>query len=330
MGNIKQIGTKSNIITTQIDIFAPSIPCENHCRYCLLSWDGKIIGVEPEQGLKYAQKFYSWLKVNRPDLKFMYYFGYSMEHPQLLENLDFLNETNSPTSKLLMFDGMKNRTDEELKYFFSIVKEKGVERIHFTYYGTEVFHDIFAGRKGDYALMERSRLIASESGLQVTVGIPLMKENISQIEEVVNNLAGISIQLFTPHRGGRGISLVNSKVTEKDIKKLPENIQNLLNRNNHRTPKQWRADPPEDSKYRQLQLSLLQNEMEQLENEEFSSIIDRLEKMDDAYYQLVPSFKELLNIYRDDNDSYIYSKKDLYAKYRQRYIQENNICLTEV
>ncbi len=84
--------------TTAINVFAPSIPCANRCRYCLLSWDGRVIGVEPQSALAYAKEFYHWLSKNRPELQFLYSFGYSMEHPQLLENLDFLRETNSPTA----------------------------------------------------------------------------------------------------------------------------------------------------------------------------------------------------------------------------------------
>ena len=67
--------------TTSINILNLCVPCYNHCRYCLLSWNGKCLGIEYTRSVEYARNFYNWLKIAHPDIKFVYYFGYSMEHP---------------------------------------------------------------------------------------------------------------------------------------------------------------------------------------------------------------------------------------------------------
>ena len=64
--------------TKGIHIFSLNTPCANHCRYCLLSWNGTTLGVETKRAIQYADSFYQWLKENRPEMKFTFYFGYSM------------------------------------------------------------------------------------------------------------------------------------------------------------------------------------------------------------------------------------------------------------
>ena len=64
---------------------------------------------------RYAKYFYEWLKENRQDLSFLFGFGYSMEHPELLSAIDFCQSIGSATGEFLQFDGMRFRTDEDLE-----------------------------------------------------------------------------------------------------------------------------------------------------------------------------------------------------------------------
>ena len=75
--------------TTAIYIQNLCVPCSCHCRYCLLSWDGHLRGIDYERSATFAKRFRTWLQEHRPDLDFQFYFGYSMEHPQLPEAIDF-------------------------------------------------------------------------------------------------------------------------------------------------------------------------------------------------------------------------------------------------
>ena len=52
--------------TTSINILNLCVPCYNHCKYCLLSWNGKCIGIEHARGVEYARNFYTWIKNNHP------------------------------------------------------------------------------------------------------------------------------------------------------------------------------------------------------------------------------------------------------------------------
>lgn len=318
--------------TTSINILNLCVRCYNHCRYCLLSWDGKCLGIDYERSKAYARNFYNWLKTAHKEVHFTYYFGYSMDHPDLSNAIRFMQETNSPSGEFLQLDGMQMRTKEELDVLFATIKELGVKLVDFTFYGTKDYHDKFAGRKGDFELMMNSIEIALEKGLDVEVGIPVTRENLTQIDELLSQLPQdqIRIFLFTPHSGGRGINLLHSKITVDDYQNLSPNAKNYFNRNRNQTPAEWQSaqEPAPDSRI--LTLSLLPTNIDYLEQQSFEDTLRDLEKMDEEYYSKIPDFQSLLARYADPEDTHLYSRKDLYLLYRKRYIDEENISIVDI
>lgn len=318
--------------TTSLNILNLCVRCYNHCKYCLLSWDGKCLGIDEKRGVEYARSIYHWIKAAHPEINFVYYFGYSMEHPDLPAAIRFMQETNSPGGEFLQFDGMKMRTRAELHELLGSIKELGIRLIDFTFYGTQEYHDRFAGRKGDFELMMHSLEIALEKGLHVEVGIPVTKDNLSQIDPLIRMLPEDQIRLFlfTPHSGGRGITLLDSKITVDDYESLSAAAKQHFNRSGNRTPSEWRnADLPA-AENRVLTLSLLPSNIEQLEQRSFADTLRELEKMDEDYYSIVPDFRSLLAMYADPDDRRLYSRKDLYLLYRRRYIADNRLTVLDV
>ena len=318
--------------TTSLNILNLCVRCYNHCKYCLLSWDGKCLGIEYERSVVYARKFYNWLKNTHKDIHFTYYFGYSMDHPDLPNAIKFMQETNSPSGEFLQFDGMKMRTKAELDSLFTIIAELGVKLIDFTFYGTKEYHDQFAGRKGDFALMMDSMEIALDKGLNVEVGIPITKENLSQIDTLLSQLPQdkIKIFLFTPHSGGRGSYLLDAKITLDDYEKLSSNAKRYFNRNRNQTPVEWLHSGESVPHNRVLTLSLLPSNIDFLENQTFEDTLKDLEKLDEDYYDKIPDFQSLLERYAATEDMHLYSKKDLYLLYRKKYMEEEKINVLDV
>lgn len=318
--------------TTSLNILNLCVRCYNHCKYCLLSWDGKCLGIEYERSVVYARKFYNWLKNTHKDIHFTYYFGYSMDHPDLPNAIKFMQETNSPSGEFLQFDGMKMRTRAELDSLFTIIAELGVKLIDFTFYGTKEYHDQFAGRKGDFALMMDSVEIALDKGLNVEVGIPITKENLSQIDTLLSQLPQdkIKIFLFTPHSGGRGSHLSDAKITLDDYEKLSSNAKRYFNRNRNQTPVEWLHSGESAPQNRVLTLSLLPSNIDFLENQTFEDTLRDLEKLDEDYYDKIPDFQSLLERYAAPEDMHLYSKKDLYLLYRKKYMEEEKINVLDV
>ena len=318
--------------TTSLNILNLCVPCYNHCKYCLLSWDGKCIGIEHARGVEYARNFYIWIQNNHPEINFVYYFGYSMDHPNLPEAIKFMQETNSPGGEFLQFDGMRMRTKAELHQLLGNIKELGIKLIDFTFYGTKDYHDRFAGRKGDFELMMNSLEIALQKELNVEVGIPITKENITQIDSLIEMLPADKIRLFlfTPHSGGRGVTLMDSTITMDDYESLSSTAKQYFNRENNKTPLEWLNTDLPTVENRVLTLSLLPSNIDRLEHLSFENTLEELEMIDGEYYSAVPDFQILLKLYADSNDSHLYSKKALYLLYRRRYITDNHLTVLDL
>lgn len=319
--------------TVSINVMNLCVPCENRCRYCLLSYDGKVSGVDYERSEGYAKRFYEWLKGNRPDLSFLFGFGYSMEHPDLLNAIDFCQSIGSATGEFLQFDGMKFRTNAELEVFLCQLQEHGIKLIDLTFYGTESYHDRFAARAGDYRLMINTLKQANKVGLDVTVSIPITYENVDQMDELIAELKQYRTQriaCFVPHSEGRGRLLDSVRFSKEDYEKLSENVRKRLNTNRFKTEKEWLQSGFPVNEKRVLTVTLRPENFDFFEGHTFEETIAYLEKLDDDYYATIPTVEELAKIYGDPDGDRYYSARDLYLYYQRRYIADNRIEIYDI
>lgn len=320
--------------TVSINVCNLCVPCENRCRYCLLSWDGKLSGVEYERSKRYARNFHQWLRENRPDLSFAFYYGYSMEHPKLLESIDFLREIGSPGGKFLQFDGMKFRNDDEIRDLLVSLQTHGIELIDLTFYGTREYHDRFAARQGDFVYLMRILAIANEVGLAANVGIALNRENAYQAAVLMELLGRFRINhmfCFVPHSEGRGVTLEGIRLRKRDYEILPDLVKQHINTHKFRTEGDWvRHGVFSVPEKRVLTVGLTLENVDFFEKLDFSNTIAYLEKLDDDYYAAFPPLSELAAMYGDREGECFYSERDLYLTYQRRYIVEHNLKITDM
>ena len=320
--------------TVAISVMNLCVPCENRCRYCLLSYDGKTNGVDFERSTVYAKRFYDWLKINRPDISFTFGFGYSMEHPHLEKAIPFCQSVGSITGEFLQFDGMKFRTKSELEDLLSKLKSLGVKLIDLTFYGTEQYHDRFAVRNGDFRLMMDTLCAANKVDLDVSVSIPLSHENANQIDTLLNQLDKYRVSrsvCFVPHSEGKGQLLDKVRLTLADYEQLSDRAKSLFNRERFRTESEWvqeKALPCPEK--RALTVTLRPDNVDFFEHLTFEDTVSYLEKLDDTYYEQIPSFSALLELYGDRNGEKLYSARDLYLHYQRRYIAEHNLQVYDI
>lgn len=319
--------------TVSINVMNLCVPCENRCRYCLLSYDGKVSGVDYQRSEAYAKRFYEWLKANRPDLSFLFGFGYSMEHPNLMDAIDFCRSIGSATGEFLQFDGMKFRTDEELEALLHELKAHGIQLIDLTFYGTEHYHDRFAARVGDYRLMLRTLAKANKIGLDVTVSIPITHENVDQMDELIEELNRYRtrrIACFVPHSEGRGRLLEPVRFSVADYGKLSDDMRSRINWNRFKTEAEWLHIGFPKLEKRVLTATLTPENVDFFERLSFADTITYLEKLDEDYYAAIPTAEELANIYGNPNGDRYYSARDLQLSYQQRYIAENRLEIYDI
>ncbi len=319
--------------TVSINVMSLCIPCENRCRYCLLSYDGKLAGADFQRSQRYARRFYEWLQQHRPEVNFVFGFGHSMEHPYLLDAIKFCQSIGSPTGEFLQLDGMKFRTAPELTAFFSELKAGGIQQINLTFYGTEHYHDRFAARAGDYQYMMNMLRAANEIHLPVSVGVPLTQENAAQADDLLAQLQHQleRIYFFIPHCEGRGRNLQSIRFTLSDYAALSPQVKAHFNAERFRPEKDWVAAAPLPApQKRVLTLTLTQDNIQQFEDLPFDAAIQLLEQLDDDYYAAVPDFNALLRLYGNSRGEKLYSQRDLYLTYQQRFIAEHHLTVYDV
>lgn len=320
--------------TVSVNVMNLCVPCENRCRYCLLSYDGKIGGVDFKRSQEYAKRFYEWIQNSRPDLSFLFGFGYSMEHPNLFEAIDFCQSLGSPTGEFLQMDGMKFRSEQELSELLSNLKSHGIKLINLTFYGTEWYHDRFAARNGDYRLMMNTIKAANSVELDVTVGIPLTHENVDQIDSLLQELDKFKVEkiyCFVPHSEGRGKFMEEIRLTLDDYELLSQRVKMLFNRERFKTEQEWvRTESFPKSEQRVLTVTLTPDNISFFENQSFDETIAYLEALDDEYYKIIPNFESLIKQYGNLNGNRMYSARDLYMTYQRRYIEDYHISIYDI
>lgn len=320
--------------TVSINVMNLCVPCENRCRYCLLSYDGKTTGVDFARSTAYAKGFYEWIRENRPELSFLFGFGYSMEHPDLINAIKFCQSIGSATGEFLQFDGMRFRTKAELEDLMVKLKHAGIKLMDLTFYGTEDYHDRFAARAGDYRLMMNTLKAANETGIDVAVSIPLTLENYTQIDSLLDQLDEYRVKrtvCFVPHCEGRGKNLENVRFTLDAYEQSSDRVKGLFNREKFRSEAEWVScsSLPQPDK-RVLTVALTPDNIDFFEQQDFASTISYLEELDDAYYRRIPSFDALMKIYGDPQNNRMFSARDLYLHYQKRYIADRRIDVYDI
>ncbi len=319
--------------TVSINVSTLCVPCANRCRYCLLSWDGKLLGLDYETARDYAEGFYHWLRVNRPELSFQFYFGYSMDHPQITETIDFARKIGSVGGEFLQLDGLTFREPEELRQWLQEIQAHGIRSIDLTFYGTEAYHDRFAGRQGDFLYMQEILAQATNLGIAVTVSIPITSENADQMEALLDCFEGKvqNLRIFVPHREGRGVHLEKIRLTKDRLDSLSPRVLGYFNCSRYKSEGQWvREQNFQIPENRMLCLVLTPENFPHFESIGYEAAIRELEAMDDAFYARIPPLEVLAREYGDPAGEKIFDQRDLYLYYQSKYIRDRKLSIYDI
>lgn len=313
--------------TTALGIENLCVPCHSHCRYCLLSSCGKTDGVDYERGKRIAERLIKEARQTQPDFHVYYYVGYCMDDERLLDYIRFSQEYNGPSARFLQLNGLRLRSEKETVNLMDSICAAGIETIDLTFYGTEEYHDRFAGRPGDFKFLINILKSARNTDLQIHCSCPIHKENADQIDELLNILKTLGcddISVFIPHGKGRGRCLDPLRLTLDDYEKLSEDVKACMG--TFRTEKEWfAADYDSESHSRVLTLVLKQDNIDLLEQMTLPEIIHYLEKLDDKYYETIPPVNELMYQYGRRDGTRLYRRfRDLHLEWQQKYLDQCN------
>lgn len=314
--------------TVSFSIANYCVPCNSHCRHCLLSSCGKATGVDFETGISFANRVLGELAQQRPELSTNYYIGYCMDTPNLIDYIRYCKEHEYVSAKFLQMNGFAFRSDNELDCLMASIKNEGVEMVDITVYGTKEYHDKFAGRQGDYEFVLNMIGAAERAGLQVLVTFPLLRDNLDQIVSLQNvpEIEKADRRLFfMPHSKGRGKTLQDKLITKQELELLPEKIKSTLDNSKFKTEEEWLKEgeiiEPEQ---RYLTLVLTPDNIERYSKMKATDILDELENRDISFLNQIPSVEKLAKMYGRKDNQEVYRFRDLLFRWRQEYIAEND------
>ncbi|MCX6377533.1 MAG: hypothetical protein NTU88_16110, partial [Armatimonadetes bacterium] len=204
-------------------------PCRCRCRHCSLESGSRVSTVSFDRVKALAERFLVWRdEQGLPDFSIDIITGYSCDFPQLQEAKEF-NAAHGATSQFIPANGMRFRSEGELREFFGSLVEMKVEHIGVTFYGPRETHDAFCGRKGDFDYMLLMSRVAAECGLGRHETIFLTHGNIHEIPELVGLLDGIPARKgrsFCPwDYRGRGKSLEKDRATMNDFESMQADLK---------------------------------------------------------------------------------------------------------
>lgn len=326
------------MITKSVLVQTLCVPCGNRCAHCLLAWDGQVTGADYDQSVRYAERFSEWIRANRPEISLDFYFGFAMDHPDMGRAVRDMQRISSSAGRYIQADGMRMRDEAQCDAYMRAAAGYGITMFNFTLYGMGEAHDRFAGRPGDYDLILRMMTAARRNGIPVSAGVVLTEQNARDSEQLDCLLDALSactdnIRLWIPHEEGRGARLLlSSRLREETFDNLSPRARAMFNRRRYRPEREWVNCPdmrPTETG-RMLLLSLTKDNIGCFEGMCFADTLAYLEKMDDDYYALFPSFDELCRMYGRADSTEMYEYRDLYRHYRMLYAQEHDLSFYDV
>lgn len=310
------------------------VACGCACKYCLLSSEKKSCGVDYYRGKRLAQRFLDWKLSGGYQLSLYYSIGFCADYPQLADNISFNRKLGFPGAEFLQCNGIRIMDNKETIMFVITLKESGITRIDTTFYGTQEYHDRFAARKGDYAFMLRLAEAAVNAGIICSPSMLLCEENLGMVGEVFDTLSPIAgtthIHAFPQDYRGRGYLLEGSRLTSTGYEMLPLRVKEAFNIMRYKTEAEWLMSPLPEHTQRVLNIAIREDNIEMLENMSCDEIISYVEKLDDAYYDAIPTINVLAELYGDKDNTRLYRPRDLFWKWQKRYLQDNNIHIHDV
>ena len=137
---------------------------------------------------------------------------------------------------------------------------------------------------------------------------------------------------FVPHAEGRGATLDPIRLTQPDLTVLNPASLRHFNAALYHTPSKWQELLPSLPAWEQraITIALTPQNIDALEQEDFSAAIARVEALDDAYHAAVPSTEALLSRYAQPADQCLYSRRDLSQSLQRRYIRDHALSLYDI
>lgn len=308
------------------------VPCRCRCRHCSLRTGERLTRVAFERAQGIAERFLEWQDAQGSSgLAVEFVGGYTYELPWSMRFVDFHSRHGTSTAPVILTNGMRIRSDSEMREMLLRFKEAGMTDVGLTFYGTGRTHDRWAGRKSDFEYLLAMARAARECEMKRAEAIFVHQGNLDELPNLLAMLDQIPgarhCSVCTWDYRGRGKSLEQERITASQVEALPEEIRRLINLERYRSEAEWLeriaqgAIPAKTARW--YFIGVWEDNVERLESVPCEALTAAIRDADDAFHRAIPPLPVLAERYGDKGGDRLYALRDLEWKWTDRYLDEH-------
>lgn len=305
--------------------------CHCKCDHCLLcSGDNKISKVNFEDLKKLALKFKGLEK------KYGFYAQLCVyncsEYEDLSQEIEVNKQLSNPYAGFENLNGTKVRKGSELKQWVQNLKEIGVKKVNFSWFGDRDFNDKFVHRKGYFDYLLSLSKEVSKVGIPRDSSVFILRSNIEQIEILTKKLKAIGIMPYYRLLDYRGNAkkLINEFIRERDLSKLPNYVVESKSLARFKPEHKWiemiKAGQNPLLTKRGLFLVATPENINQYMRMSIEEIMNMFHDIDYRLQKSIPSIQFLAEEYGDKSSDILFDYRSLLWKWTDMHF-ENNLKL---
>lgn len=301
--------------------------CHCRCNHCLLcSGDGLLVKVSYEKLRKLALKFIGVNETHGINAALCVY--NCSEYPELPEaiEVDGLLSTYSGYQNL---NGTEIRKGDQLRKWVAYLKKCGIKHANISWFGMNESHDAFVNREGYFNYLMDLAAELKKAGIPWNNTVFLMRNNLSQLEQLTEQLAvyGQNIHYALFDYRGNAKKILGEYVTENDKARLPQFVMNTKVFERFRTEHEW-IQLIDSNKYPKLskRIFFLVATPENIDHYIQMTVDDILylfHDMDSRLQNLIPSIRYLSKTYGDKDNSMLIDLRSVLWKWIDMHFDNN-------
>ncbi|ADK15809.1 hypothetical protein [Clostridium ljungdahlii] len=302
--------------------------CHCKCSHCLLcSGDNKISKIDFEHLKKLALKFKGIDEKYGFQPQLCVY--NCAEYGNLSEQIKVNQQLSDPYAGFVNLNGTKMREGIELEEWVENLKNIGVTKVNFSWFGDREFHDRFVHRKGYFDYLFALSEAVSRNNIPKDDSVFLLRSNVEQMDVLTEKLKAVGSEPYYRLLDYRGNAkkIMDEFIRERDLLKLPGYIKESNSLNRFKPEYLWikmieNKMNPHLSK-RGLFLVATPQNIETYMDISAEAIIDMFHDLDNRLQSSIPSIEFLAKEYGDAKSDILFDYKSVIWKWTDMYFDRN-------
>lgn len=323
-----------------IVIIAYNQMCCNHCRFCSVG-QKRFDDISFDQFTAVMEHFIEWkeregrIKVFAPAIQHTHVF-LTYEQSQKFRELCAQGDC-APLP--LQMNGCIFMPQDDMRRLLEGHRRAGYDRLSLTFCGNQPVHDLWAGRRGEFAFLLKIAKIAAELGYQRQEQIFLSKSSIPVLDELIEELDKLpgeyTRSIYPFNYIGFAQKLENERITRQDLPAVSAKAEPYLELIDgmydmpYQSEAEWIEwvaqnydnEAPRNKHY--LRIRLDEESLPRLLSEDCNKIYEDYYKRFAHVYEQIPEITVLAKRYGDRANDRLYALYELERKWIEAYVAEN-------